>query len=255
MVSSNTLPELPDGQVIKDFAEFSGLEIDRIVKNIQSHKMINTQDFAEKLTKEEFYENSKTYIFDLLNVNWSLEVPPYKVNRFLPNCLENIKSHPGKRFLEFGGGLGVFAEFVKRYTSKDVTYLDVEGYVSEFAQWRFRKYGIDIHFLLTPQDDFQLPHEYDIIFTDAVFEHLDPQQQLRYAKKLAAYLADGGMLVFLVDLSGHEEDMPMHYDVDIKSLHKVLEDIGLKNLVGLNSFASVWGKNCNQEMNWSDFQS
>jgi 2-polyprenyl-3-methyl-5-hydroxy-6-metoxy-1,4-benzoquinol methylase len=252
---SMTLPKLSDGQIVKDFAEFSGLGIDKIVKNIQSYKKINMQDFTEKATKEEFYENSKTYAFDLLSVNWSLEVPPYKVNRFLPNCLENIKSHPGKRFLEFGGGLGVFSEFVKRYTSKNVTYLDVNGYVSEFAQWRFKKYGIDINLLLTSQDDFKLPHEYDIIFTDAVFEHLDPQQQLRYAKKLTSYLADGGMIVFLVDLGGHEENMPMHYDVDIKSLHNVFEESGLKNLVGVNSFASVWGKNCDQKMNWSNHQS
>ncbi len=252
---SKTFPKLPEGQIIKDFAEFSGLEINKIVKNIQSYKTINKQDFTGKATKEEFYENSKTYIFDLLSVNWSLEVPPYKVNRFLPNCLENIKSHPGKRFLEFGGGLGVFADFVKRYTSKDVTYLDVNGYASEFAQWRFKKYGIDINFLLTAQDDFKLPHEYDIIFTDAVFEHLDAPQQLRYAKKLASYLADGGMIIFLVDLSGHEEDMPMHYDVDIKSLHNVFEESQLKNLVGVNTFASAWGKNCNQNMNWGNHPS
>ena len=52
------------------------------------------------------------------------------------------------------------------------------GKVSDFARWRFYKNNIPVIFIIVnPTDRLKLSDEYDIIFSDAVIEHLtDPEQ-------------------------------------------------------------------------------
>ena len=77
----------------------------------------------------------------------------------------------------FGGGLGLFCEIV-RELGKEITYVDIPGKVSDFARWRFYKNNIPVNFIIVnPKDRLKLSDEYDIIFSDAVIEHLtDPEQ-------------------------------------------------------------------------------
>jgi 2-polyprenyl-3-methyl-5-hydroxy-6-metoxy-1,4-benzoquinol methylase len=236
------LEEFPNSSIIKDFSEFSGLSIDEIHFKMVNHQSINAEDFNQRDTKEDFYENSKNYIYDLLNNNWHKFRVSNKVNLFLPTALRLIKEHSGKNFMEFGGGLGVFCEIVKEYTGKDVTYVDIKGYISDFAQWRFNKYKIDIKTIIIPQDHFSLPEKYDIIFTDAVIEHLLPQQQEDYFYQLCKYLNKGGLLISIVDLAGEEEIMPMHFNVDINKVFRILEKCGMVNIYNNQNFATIWRK-------------
>lgn len=234
--------EFPNGSVVRDFSEFSGLSIEEIHFKMVNHQVINAEDFNERDNKEDFYENSKNYIYDLLNNNWHKFRVSNKINLFLPTALKLIKEHQGNKFMEFGGGLGVFCEIVKEYTGKDVTYVDIKGYISDFAKWRFSKYNLPINTIIIPQDHFSLPEKYDIIFTDAVIEHLPPQQQEDYFYELCKYLNKDGLLISIIDLSGEEESMPMHFNVNINKVFKILEKCGMINIYNNLQFATIWKK-------------
>jgi cyclopropane fatty-acyl-phospholipid synthase-like methyltransferase len=228
--------------LVQDFADFSQQDIHIVWEKISNFRTINTKDFYKKNSHQDFYATSKTYVYDLLSANHTHEVISKKLNRFIPNFINLIGNHPGSRFLEFGGGTGGLVEIVESKTNKQVTYVDVDSYISAFARWRLKKYNCQIETIIIPQDDFDLPQLYDVIFTDAVFEHLPQEQQLRYAQKLSSFLSDNGLLLFLVDLTGEDDEMPMHFNVDIKALHKTLHNNGLTCYYGKNQFASVWSK-------------
>jgi 2-polyprenyl-3-methyl-5-hydroxy-6-metoxy-1,4-benzoquinol methylase len=235
----------PAHTVISDYSEFSGLPIAEIEKRINSYKKLTSkewknvpgEDFAAKA--ETFYSASEYYICDILTANLSKQTVIDSKNSFSPKILESIRNHPGKKFLEFGGGTGVFCEIVHGF-GKDVTYLDLPTRQFEFAEWRYKKYGLPIRMLQTVPNRLELDGKYDIIYTDAVMEHLvDPHTP---AKEMADHLAPRGILVMLVDLTGEEPDMPMHKDVDIVALHDVLAKAGLRNIHGLHTFCSIWEK-------------
>ncbi len=233
----------PSHDVIKDYSEFSGLTTSEIEHRINSFKKLASGEwnnvpadsFAAKA--ERFYSSSQYYICDILSGNVSKQTVVDNMNRFTPKILESIRNHPGKRFLEFGGGTGIFCHIVQEM-GKQVNYLDLPGMQFDFAKWRFNKYGLPIQMLQTRPGHLKLEEEYDIIYTDAVMEHLD--DPLTPSKELAGHLAKGGIFIMLVDLSGEDHDMPMHKDVDIVGLHKVLAESGLKNTYGLDTFCSIW---------------
>jgi phospholipid N-methyltransferase len=246
MIDYNQLhPEPEDhlnGSVIHDFVEFSGISFKDTKEKILNFQHINTDDFHQKESTFDFYENSKTYIYDLLGANWNKYGVSNKINKFIPGLMEILQTHPGKEFMEFGGGLGVFTEIVKEHTNKNVTYVDVKGYISDFALWRFKKYNIDIDTIIIPQTYFSFDKKFDIIYSDAVWEHLDPKIQIDYLYELDKYINNEGLLILLIDLSGENENMPMHFNVDIVKICNTMKSLGYKNIWGDNSFATVWFK-------------
>jgi protein-L-isoaspartate O-methyltransferase len=246
MVNYNQFNPEPEehlnGSVIHDFVEFSGIPFETVKSRILEFQKINTEDFNKRESAYDFYENSKTYIYDLLGANWNLVGPANKINTFIPGIMQLLQDHPGKSFMEFGGGLGVFTQIIKEHTGKDITYVDVKGYISDFALWRFKKYNLDIETILIPQDDFSFNKTFDIIYTEAVWEHLTPEVQIDYLYKLDKYINVGGLLVLLIDLSGENDDMPMHYNVDIVKICNTMKSLGYKNLWADNNFATVWFK-------------
>ena len=231
--------------IVNDYGEFSGLSIEEIESRINTYKSLTAKEWNDlsasgfKAKSEMFYGISAFYICDILAVNVSKEALKKKLNGFSPLILASIKDHPGRRLLEFGGGTGVFCELAYDM-GKDVTYLDIPGQQFEFAKWRFQKYQLPIRMVASQPGKLKLEEKFDIIFTDAVMEHLpDPYTP---TAELCRSLEKGGIFVMLVDLSGEEDDMPMHSDVDIVKLHAVLSGAGLANLHGLNQFASIWSK-------------
>jgi 2-polyprenyl-3-methyl-5-hydroxy-6-metoxy-1,4-benzoquinol methylase len=231
--------------VITDYAQFSGMSVGEVEAAVNSYKSLTKAEwetlppgkFAEKAQK--FYAISTHYICDILAANVSIDALTNKLNGYSTELLGVIQNHPGKRLLEFGGGTGVFCQIASKM-GKEVTYLDIPGRPFEFAKWRFEKYGLPIRMLQTVPGVLDLTETYDIIFTDAVMEHLD--DPLTPTGILCDHLSPGGVLIMLVDLAGEEEDMPMHKDVDILQLHKVPEGRGLECLYGRHQFASIWKK-------------
>jgi 2-polyprenyl-3-methyl-5-hydroxy-6-metoxy-1,4-benzoquinol methylase len=235
----------PSDVVIEDFAEFSGISLDIVIEKIANFRRINANDwnaldarsFSERAAT--FYESSQNYIYDTLSANPSPETVVIKLDRFNPRILESIRTHPGKRFFEFGGGTGVFCEIAARL-GKDVYYMDLPGIVFEFAQWRFKKLGLNVTAIEAKADTIYLPGKYDIVYTDAVLEHLPQSLQIEATRAIGEAVDDGGLLIFLVDLSGPTEDDPMHHDVDIRELHNHLSSAGLRCEDGYLTFCSIW---------------
>ncbi len=233
----------PSHHIIADYAEFAGLTLDEVVNRINSYKALTKQewehlpegDFGERA--KVFYERSRYYICDILAANHSTQELVNKLNGYTPLILDSIRNTPGKRLIEFGGGTGVFCEIAARM-GKDVTYLDIPGQPAEFAAWRFARHELPVRIQLTTPGVLELQENYDVVFTDAVLEHLD--DPYTPTRTLADHLNPGGTFVMLVDLSGEEEDMPMHKDVDVVRLHAVLEESGLVNTYGRHTFASLW---------------
>ncbi len=188
-------------------------------------------------TAREFYDSSTTYVFDLLVGNCSKEVLLKKLDGFDPAILRTIRSRSTGSFLEFGGGLGLLCQIACE-EGMDVTYVDIPGRVKDFAEWRFRKYGLPIHVMTSSVEQLKLSDEYDVVFTDAAFEHLiDPEQVLI---ELVSHIRPGGWLILLVDLDVDLEEEPMHREIDIERLHQLLRDRGFRCERGENRFASIW---------------
>ena len=153
-----------------------------------------------------------------------------KLNGMHPKILQSIKTHAGHRFLEFGGGVGVMCQLAHEW-GKEVTYVDLPGLVADFAAWRFQRHGWPIRLLLTEPRGLCLEEQYDIIFSDAVLEHVvDPDQ---VARELSlGTLLPHGLLVLLVDLGGPSDDWPMHRSIDIVHVHELIEAHGFRNTLG-----------------------
>ncbi len=234
----------PDHHIVNDYCEFSGLGRKAVVRNIHKYKKLTHKDWYQCVPggsweekAKSFYGTSSSYVYDLLANNYSLSFVEAKLNGFDPEILRLIKAHLGNTTLEFGGGLGVFCELMTQF-GKQVTCLDIPGHVYDFAAWRFKRYNLPIEMICSSPTRLSLERQYDIIFTDAAFEHLvDPAQVL---DELISHLVPDGLFVFLVDLEGHTEELPMHRDIDIDSLHKQILNLGLKNVINHNKFASIW---------------
>jgi SAM-dependent methyltransferase len=237
-----TIPQVRDGEVVRDFCEFSGRSISDIVDGIRNARSLNRADFEVHGDARAFYAASETYIYDLLCRNWSPAVTMHVLETFLPGVLELIRRHPGDRLLDFGGGTGTFSAIAGERLGKRVTYVDIDGLISRFARWRFAKHHLEVDVRIVPQDDFEIEGSFDVVYTDAVLEHLPPEQQLRYARKLARLVDRGGLLILLVDVTGHQADIPMHHDVDLRALHEAVSSCGLGCHLGRHDFASIWGR-------------
>jgi hypothetical protein len=231
----------PGDVVIEDFAEFSGLPLETVVGRIRDFRTLNAEDWkafkGERVAN--FYESSTNYAFDVLSANPRPDAVRRKLDRFNPHILESIRKHPGARFFEFGGGLGVMCEIVARM-GKNVTYMDLPGIVFDFAQWRFQKLGLNVTAIEAKGDTIFVPGTYDIVYTDAVIEHLPPPQQVEATNAIAGGVAGGGLLIFLVDPSGPTVNAPTHFNVNVKDLHRHLSVRGLKCEEGYRTFCSIW---------------
>jgi 2-polyprenyl-3-methyl-5-hydroxy-6-metoxy-1,4-benzoquinol methylase len=231
---------LAEAPIVADYAEFIGVDAFEVADKVSNCHTLATEDFTN--LGSEFYNKSNTYIFDLLGGNPSAGVRANLVNKFIPNCVQTIKNHKGSTFADFGGGVGAMCEVVYTFCDKESYYIDIPSHSTDFAQWRFKKYGWDIKSLIISENDFDLPRMFDIIFTDAVWEHLSPVKQIAYVDKLVSRINPEGLFIMLVDLSGENSNMPMHFNVDIKSVHQRVQECGCVNITGQNTFASLWRK-------------
>jgi tetratricopeptide (TPR) repeat protein len=229
--------------MIEDFADFSGLSIDDIEANIDRHhklaadewNRIDSDVFSVKVS--EFYNKSKYYIYDLLSGNCNSAAVIHKLNSFHPMVLKSILQHPGRDFLEFGGGVGLLCEIVLKM-GKNVFYLDIPGQVFDFATWRFRKYDLPIHVLCSNPSNLKLEKNFDIIFSDAVIEHVIDPEGVVYS--LCHHINEGGLFILLVDLSGNSKQFPMHRNINLYEIQSIVRRNGFTNVAGDGTFCSIW---------------
>jgi SAM-dependent methyltransferase len=233
--------------VVADFAEFANMPVDVVEERIRIYhkkvrrewRALGLESFAQR--SEIFYGTSNDYVFDIVYGTRSKDVVIDKLNKFNPRMLQLIQKHPGKRLLDFGGGTGVFCEIAYEF-GNDVTYLDIPGRLSDFAAWRFSKYQLPINVQITSPAHPAIVGEYDIVYSDAVLEHLSPEKQIRVVDELANAVRAQGLLILLVDLSGPTRDNPTHSVVDLNVVHSRIEGHGFTNIDGHRHFCSVWRK-------------
>jgi 2-polyprenyl-3-methyl-5-hydroxy-6-metoxy-1,4-benzoquinol methylase len=237
----------PRDGVVADFAEFANMPIDAVEarirvyhKNVrQEWRALGRQSFARR--SELFYGSSNEYVFDIVHGTRNKGVVIEKLNKFNTQILRLIREHPGTRLLDFGGGTGVFCE-VACELGKDVTYLDVPGRLSDFAAWRFAKYGLPITVQVALPERPTIAGKYDIVYSDAVLEHLAPEKQIFAIDAMSGAVTVGGLLIVLVDLSGPTRGNPTHSAVDVNVVHGRIEGHGFSNVAGNRHFCSAWRK-------------
>jgi 2-polyprenyl-3-methyl-5-hydroxy-6-metoxy-1,4-benzoquinol methylase len=235
----------PGDTVVEDFAEYAGLPVSEVERAVADYHRLNAEEWnglqvstpADRA--RDFYSGSKNYAFDLLHANPRPEAVIAKLDAIDPRIFPAVADHPGRTFLEFGGGLGVFCELMAR-RGKVAHDLDIDGPVSTFARWRFARHGLEVAYLRAETDRVHVPGRYDAVFTDAVLEHLPPPLQEEAASALGRAVAPGGVLAFLVDTSGPSEKYPMHHHVDLRALHRRLAESGLRCQAGRGRYWSIW---------------
>ena len=235
---------LPHHELVRDYATWSGRDLADVAAARPRRRRRGRAAWARQAgggvaaRTRAINAGSRTYVLDLLRVNTSRADVLAKLDRFEPRVLASIRAHPGRRFLEFGGGTGAFCQ-VMAEEGREVTYVDLPGPVAQFAAWRFRRLGLDVDVVLVPPGELPvLPGSYDLLFSDAVFEHLpDPEGT---ARALARVLSPGGFFALLIDLEGENPEIPMHRAVDVGAVHAALEAEGLVAVFGRSEFASGW---------------
>lgn len=232
-------------EVVRDFSAFSGVPVGVLEERLNDFRGLTRDEWERnpgatwEQKAETYYVTAKSYVFDLLRSNYSRAAVAEKLDRFEPRILSSIRRNPGGSFLEFGGGTGVVCQIAAEM-GKDVTYVDLPGAAFEFAAWRFRRLGLPVTMIEATPTGVELPRAYDVVFSDAVFEHLiDP---VGAARTLAAHLRPSGFLGLLVDLDGENPDLPMHRPVDLRAVHGALEGEGLAPEFGSGTFVSGWSR-------------
>lgn len=234
----NEEPYIMECDIIKDYLEFSGeLDFELHYKVTQARSFIK-KDY--ETYGSEFYSRSPNYIYDILSSNISMIGRANLINKFIPNGMKIIRDG-GVRFCDFGAGTGAMCSLAKEL-GKTAIHVDLPGRAMDFAKWRYKKHNYEVDIFEISVDEPVWPGSADIMFSDAVWEHLSPDKQISYVDILAEHLSSNGILMLLVDLAGRTDEMPIHYDVDIGKVHKQIEKNGFKNEYGLNDFASVWRK-------------
>jgi 2-polyprenyl-3-methyl-5-hydroxy-6-metoxy-1,4-benzoquinol methylase len=229
---------LAHATMIQDYCEWTGEDPFEVADKILHFKELTKREFQR--LGGDFYEQSSTYIYDILGGNPTAGIRANLLNKFIPYCVQLIKMS-GPKFADFGAGIGAVCE-IAVHLGKEVTHIDLPSRTLEFAQWRYAKYGWPVKLDIIDENDFDLAETHDVILTDAVWEHLPPDQQEGYAEKITKYVNKNGLLIFLVDLAGPSPEMPMHFNVDIVKVHDAIERGGMVNEFGRNYFASVWRK-------------
>jgi 2-polyprenyl-3-methyl-5-hydroxy-6-metoxy-1,4-benzoquinol methylase len=169
-----------------------------------------------------FYDTSEMYIYELM---WwhTLEEDASPLSYVVG--LNLAQSHAGRRYLDFGSGVGTGALLFAKHGFA-VTQADVSSTMLAFAQWRVTKHGYEgaaIDLKTEP-----LPAEaYDFVTAMDVFEHLaDPPGTV---DALADAIRPGGCLFGRFAAKPHEL-RPQHIVHDFEPTFARLREHGFEEV-------------------------
>jgi hypothetical protein len=128
-----------------------------------------------------FYRESDLYIFDLTNYQSAL-----KTHGFHKRLAELIFYYGWKTGLDYGGGIGEYT-LTAAMCNTAMSFLEVkDSSTLKYAQWRFKKYGIEPTIL---DENYSLDRNYDFIVIMDVLEHLpDPQPLVKTLAEHTPYI-------------------------------------------------------------------
>jgi 2-polyprenyl-3-methyl-5-hydroxy-6-metoxy-1,4-benzoquinol methylase len=147
-----------------------------------------------------FYNESQTEVFDL--AQWHAEDPIHYRSLF---CADIASAQPGRRFLDYGSGIGSDA-LVFAAAGFDVTLADVSEPLLAFARWRCERRGYRVHTIDLKGSPLPIG-DFDAVLCFDVLEHvLRPSRTLR---RMSRSLKPGGLL-FVHAPFGEDKERPMH---------------------------------------------
>jgi 2-polyprenyl-3-methyl-5-hydroxy-6-metoxy-1,4-benzoquinol methylase len=172
---------------------------------------------------EQFYDESQNTIYELMW--WHTLIDDASPLAYV-TALRFAQRHPGRRYLDFGAGVGSGSILFGRH-GFDVTLADISSTLLRFSAWRLDRRRmpatcVDLKKAELPADAF------DVVTAMDVFEHLvDPVETV---DKLAAALKAGGLLYARI-AAEDDEDRPQHIVHDFGPTFERLTMLG---------FVRVW---------------
>ncbi|OGD63265.1 hypothetical protein A2160_02035 [Candidatus Beckwithbacteria bacterium RBG_13_42_9] len=216
--------------VFTDYLEYSGKSGREVKKTLDSSLSLANQTWHQ-LVPQKTLQNLGNF-YASANYLYALLLPFYYPHRFnkIKTCLNFVnfvKTHPGNKVLEFGGGTGQLCLLLHFNTGKSVTYLDLPGKIMDFAAWRFQKYGAKIKIIKAQAKTQAIPNgPYDFIVSDAVLEHV-PDLKLTLTRIVKALTYPGWCyLIFDPDVSSQR---PMHIN-KFTDFYKLMAASGLRQI-------------------------
>lgn len=208
--------------IIQELMEYTGLTMKEVVENLVngSEKVKEAWNHADPRTPREiydFYRNCKDYIYDLTLFN-------YFYGPQMETLYKIVMASHG-RILDYGAGIGSYLIKCWENGEKDLTHYDVPGPVLDFARWRYKKRGIDVHVIEAPFDikrNDPLVGIYDTITCLDVLEHLE--DPISHLKQISNHFDQKNRDSKLhINLAGPDEQHPMHITHD-KTLHQMVTE-------------------------------
>ncbi len=167
---------------------------------------------------EQYYRETEGTLYELMS--WHTLVDDISPLAYV-NALELAERGTGRRYLDFGSGVGSGGLLFAR-AGFDVTLADVSVPLLAFCRWRFARRNVTARFIdtmVTP-----IPEQaFDVITAMDVFEHLtDPPAT---AAMLARALRPGGILVARLH-ADEDADRPQHIVTSFEPVFLRLEELG-----------------------------
>jgi 2-polyprenyl-3-methyl-5-hydroxy-6-metoxy-1,4-benzoquinol methylase len=194
----------------------------RAVKNL-AQEWREKVDPADRLSVEEFYNESKTEIYDL---TWWHTLADDLSPLGYVTALHFAQRQRCRSSLDFGAGVGAGSLLFARH-GLEVGLADISSPLQRFCRWRFQTRDLSAAFFDLKSS--RLPgNTFDMVTAMDVFEHLvDPAETI---ETLWRTLRPGGFL-FGRFHAEEDEDRPLHIVQDFAPTFKRLSELG---------FVQVW---------------
>ena len=167
---------------------------------------------------ERFYDSSEGHLFELV---WWHTLTEDQTPLAYVFALDFARRQAGRRYLDFGAGIGSGAILFARH-GFEVVLADVSSPLLQFAEWRLRERGLSAEILDLKTHSLP-PGAFDVITTMDVFEHLaDP---VKAVGRLATALVPGGYI--FGRFAAHEDpERPQHIVLDFEPTFQRLSALG-----------------------------
>jgi hypothetical protein len=140
---------------------------------VQLADEFNSLPDREVDTIKNWYGETDFYIFDLLPYNGG-----YMFKEKCDEVISLIKRFDAKTVIDFGGGIGVMAIYLRQNTDCKIYYADIkDGVTYRFAKFLMGKFGIDDIGMFGDAELFASDVKADLLLATDCFEHIPNMEE------------------------------------------------------------------------------